>query len=495
MERIIMTQKQYKQYTLIKALSENKISLKRVTEALRITDSHVYALKRKFIKLGINAFKNKKIYKEPHNKISDELKKRIIEIYLNDFTDKFSDDLNSKYNANLTIFVEDLKEHYGINISVSFVRELLLSVGIYSPLANRSTKNRINKMNRQKKKHDDDKQIIVEGDYEIEIHDKGYVEDHTCYKGHSRKIKKTIPGEIVYGDASPERYFNNIKTNLHLLVDATGYIVGAHFEEQETLLGYYHATAQMLEKHGAPLEIFTDNKSVFRNPKPTHLRDLHKDTLTQYGVMCRSLGITLNTSSIAEDKAIVERMFHTIQNRLYQDLRRLNVTTIQEANAVLPSLIEKYNSKFNSQVDFSTTYYQDVKKEHIPYYLSVKTPRVVSKGNVINYKNSMYFPDDTVAVKLLTEKTKCLVIETFVGEIYIAIHNNIYKAIELTKENELELQRKFKNNRIRSDRARSFTPAPDHPWRNYPIIQEFIEEVDQQKHISGKIKSEVKLLR
>lgn len=151
MERIIMTQKQYKQYTLIKALSENKISLKRVTEALRITDSHVYALKRKFIKLGINAFKNKKIYKEPHNKISDELKKRIIEIYLNDFTDKFSDQLNSKYNANLTIFVEDLKEHYGINISVSFVRELLLSVGIYSPLANRSTKNRINKMHRQKK--------------------------------------------------------------------------------------------------------------------------------------------------------------------------------------------------------------------------------------------------------------------------------------------------------------------------------------------------------
>ena len=53
----------------------------------------------------------------------------------------------------------------------------------------------------------------------------------------------------------------------------------------------------------------------------------------------------------------------------------------------------------------------------------------MSKGNVIYYKNSMYFPDDTVAVKLLTEKTKCLVIETFVGEIYIAIHNNIYKAM------------------------------------------------------------------
>ena len=47
----------------------------------------------------------------------------------------------------------------------------------------------------------------------------------------------------------------------------------------------------------------------------------------------------------------------------------------------------------------------------------------------------MYFPDDTIDVKLLSEKTKCLVVETFVGEIYIAVHNNIYKAIELTKEN------------------------------------------------------------
>ena len=92
-------------------------------------------------------------------------------------------------------------------------------------------------------------------------------------------------------------------------------------------------------------------------------------------------------------------------------------------------------------------------------------------GNVINYKNRMYFPDDTVAVTLLSEKTKCLNVETFVGEIYIALHNNIYKAIELTKENELELQRNFKNNRIRSDRARSFTSAPDHPWRDSQIIQ------------------------
>lgn len=49
----------------------------------------------------------------------------------------------------------------------------------------------------------------------------------------------------------------------------------------------------------------------------------------------------------------------------------------------------------------------------------------------------MYFPDDTIDVKLLSEKTKCLVVETFVGEIYIAVHNNICKAIELTKENEL----------------------------------------------------------
>lgn len=57
---------------------------------------------------------------------------------------------------------------------------------------------------------------------------------------HPRKPRAKYSGEIVQMDASVYIWFGNIKLFLHIAIDdATGAILGAYFDRQETLNGYY----------------------------------------------------------------------------------------------------------------------------------------------------------------------------------------------------------------------------------------------------------------
>ena len=59
-------------------------------------------------------------------------------------------------------------------------------------------------------------------------------------------------------DASAIFWFNNMYTTLHLAVDdSTGAVVGAYFDYQETLNGYYNVLKQILKKYGIPNSFLT----------------------------------------------------------------------------------------------------------------------------------------------------------------------------------------------------------------------------------------------
>lgn len=54
-------------------------------------------------------------------------------------------------------------------------------------------------------------------------------------------------------DASLHLWFGEGKSQLHIAVDdATGTIVGAYFDYQETLNGYYNILHQILTNYGIP---------------------------------------------------------------------------------------------------------------------------------------------------------------------------------------------------------------------------------------------------
>ena len=67
---------------------------------------------------------------------------------------------------------------------------------------------------------------------------------------------------------------------------ATGNLVGAYFDWQETLKAYYHVYEQILVNYGIPLRFRTDNRTVF-NYETAKTKAEHKDVLTQLDIPAR----------------------------------------------------------------------------------------------------------------------------------------------------------------------------------------------------------------
>lgn len=89
-------------------------------------------------------------------------------------------------------------------------------------------------------------------------------------QAHLHRPRAAYYGKIVQMDASLHLWFGNFKTQLHIAIDDhSGRLLGAYFDEQETLNGYYHVLDQILRTEGIPGKFLTDRRTVFTYKKKT----------------------------------------------------------------------------------------------------------------------------------------------------------------------------------------------------------------------------------
>ena len=283
---------------------------------------------------------------------------------------------------------------------------------------------------------------------------------------HPRQEKPKYFGELIEEDGSIHKWFGDKVSCLHLAVDkATNNIVGAYFDYQETLNGYYHVFYQILTNYGIPYKFFTDNRTVFNymslNPDK---RTSDKDVLTQYGYACKQLGIELETSSVSQSKGLVERDNGTFQGRLVQELRLYGITTIEEANNYLiNTFVPNFNKKFAMDyTKFKSVFEESPSKEKINYTLAVLTPRKIDNGNSIKYKNKYYQPYLNDELKCFKPKTECLVIKAYNGDLLVSIDERVFEL------KELERNKRFSENFNEIDstpKSKAHIPDMQHPWK------------------------------
>ena len=157
-------------------------------------------------------------------------------------------------------------------------------------------------------------------------------------------------------------------------------------------------------------------------------RTSDKDVLTQFGYACKQLGVDLETTSVSHAKGLVERDNATFQDRLVNELKLNNITTIDEANKYLQEVfVPKFNSKFALDYKKFTSVYETwPSAEKINYALAVLTPRKLDNGNSIKYLNNYYQPYENGVLKCFRPRTGCLVIKAFDGELFVTIDEKIY---------------------------------------------------------------------
>lgn len=115
-------------------------------------------------------------------------------------------------------------------------------------------------------------------------------------EAHHRRSRCKFAGEMIQMDASSFEWIDGQIWHLHLAIDdATNEVVGAYFDTQETLNGYYNVFYQILKNYGIPAMFYTDRRTVFEYKKKKHALD-DEDTFTQFSYACKILGVEIKTT-------------------------------------------------------------------------------------------------------------------------------------------------------------------------------------------------------
>jgi hypothetical protein len=125
--------------------------------------------------------------------------------------------------------------------------------------------------------------------------------------------------------------------------DATSRLMELRFVVSESTFAYFEALKSYLRCHGKPVAFYSDKHSIFR---VSNENAVSGDGMTQFGRALSELNIEILCANTSQAKGRVERAHFTLQDRLVKELRLAGISTIEAANAFLPSFVASYNDRF-----------------------------------------------------------------------------------------------------------------------------------------------------
>ncbi|WP_017547782.1 ISNCY family transposase [Salinicoccus carnicancri] len=413
-----LTMREQDKYRIIKAVVNGQKTKTRAEIELNLTRRQINRLVQTYHEKGRKGFRHGNTGRKPATTLDPDLRRTIIRLY------------RTKYDGyNFKHFHEKLRETDGISISYTALRTLMDRTNTLSPKSTRQTKRMMKDRLKQKARSANhmtrrEEALLVE----VSLVDP--------VKAHPTRPRAKAFGELLQMDASMHKWFGERHDYAHLHIaidDCTRQIVGAWFDHQETLNGYYAITEQCLTQYGLPYRLLTDNRTVFNYETKRGSRDNTPRANTQYGYACQTLGIELSTTSIPQAKGRVERAFGTLQDRLVKALAEHHITSIPAANQFL----ETYVPRFNRQFAFKPESYPSV-FEALPAGIDLDRIlarfefRTIDNGHAIQYKNKKYrLITETGKVIYLNRKTKVMVIETRTGQLFVSHQEQVYALEEI----------------------------------------------------------------
>ena len=450
MRKVELRMNELMKYEVIKKLVDTNGNKKRAATKLNCSIRTINRLIIKYKNEGKQGFVHGNRSRKPSTMISEKTRFFIVDLY----KEKFSD-------ANYTHFCEILLEDYNISISSTTLNNWLRKENVISPKAKKKTKRALQKNIKNKIENSSNKEAneLKEVLSTIDAKD-----------AHPRKERSKYIGEVLQMDASELFWIPNEKWHLHVAIDdASGAIHGAYFDYQETLLGYYHVLYQILKEYGVPFSFLTDRRTVFEYKRKNTLMD-EDDTFTQFSYACKQLGIEIKTTSVAQAKGRVERLNQTLQSRLPVELRRANITTIEQANKFLNSYIKKFNAQFALRLNSTKSVYESQPSDElINRTLAVISERVIDNGHCAKYKKNYYIPHDCFdMVNYFPPKTKCLMIESFDGTLYMTLGDKVFLAHKIDGHQRFSVN--FDKNQEEKKERKKYIPPMSHPWKRQSYV-------------------------
>ena len=262
-----------------------------------------------------------------------------------------------------TLAAEKLRERHGVDLSVETVRSLMIAGGLWLPRKLRPPKIQ------------------------------------------QPRQRRACLGELIQIDGCEHAWFEDrapVCTTLVYIDDATSRLMGVLFTGTESTFAYLEATRQYLARHGKPLAFYSDKASVFRH---NHKSATGGDGHTQFGRALYELNIDGICANTPAAKGRVERAHKTLQDRLVKELRLQGISTIDAANAFMPTFIADHNRRFGKLPRDRHDAHRPLRDdENLDGIFAWRETRKVTRNLTLHYERKLYLLPDVPAHRRLIGK-------------------------------------------------------------------------------------------
>ncbi len=405
---------------ILVSVIEGRITNSHAAKQLRLSIRQIQRSKAAIRKDGIVRVAHGLKGKPGNHHISEDIKKRSLEV----IKEKYSDFKPS-------FATEKLNENHSINISYGTTRLWMIQEKLWKP----------------------------------------HKQKQTTYR--SFRPRKESFGELVQFDGSYHYWFENrfVDTNgnpievclLAAIDDATGKITRAEFLANEGVVAVFTFWKGYVEQKGKPLAIYLDKFSTY---KINHKAAVdNKDLLTQFQRAMHQLDINSIPANSPQAKGRIERLFKTLQDRLVKELRLANISTPFDGNKFLEEIfIPKFNAKFAvipAKIGDVHRLLLQREKESLSHIFSHHDTRRINMDFTIQFKNNWY---QLTEIQPTTVRPLMIVLmETWLdGSVHIIL-KDYELAFHLLPEK--PKKQRIKQPVILTTHTLNYKPPPNHPWR------------------------------
>lgn len=272
-------------------------------------------------------------------------------------------------------------------------------------------------------------------------------------------------GELVQLDGSFHEWFEQRGPKgclMNLVDDATGTTLAA-LGAEETIWTAAGVLRRWIEQYGVPVALYTDWKTVYVKEATEQQLLRGEAAETQFGRMCKRLGIRIIAANSPQAKGRVERNHGTHQDRLVKKLRRKKIASYETANEFLRrEYLPDHNRRFAYAAASPEDYHHKTpSKTELDEVFRLESSRVIGNDWVVRYGNR-FLQVNRQATNLAPAKGKVVVCEWQDGRVEIR-----YRERKVEWEEIAERPQKAKPAPVgvAGKPYGGTPPAPSHPWR------------------------------
>jgi hypothetical protein len=281
-----------------------------------------------------------------------------------------------------------------------------------------------------------------------------------------RRERKEHFGELVQLDGSFEDWFEGRGPRgclMNMVDDATSQ-TEAVLGKEETIWAAAGVLRSWIQKHGVPLALYTDWKTVYLHA-PTAQEELRGVVpVTQFGRMCKQLGIRIIGAGSPQAKGRVERSHGTHQDRLIKKMRLQGMRDYAAANRFLQTqYLPEHNRRFARRPAQGEDYHRAPGQRELEKAFHLETEHVIDNHWVVRH-NNRYFQLQRATRYYAPAKAKVTVCEWEDGRLEIRYRGRAVRWEEIGAPAPAAA-RATKSTLPNTGHRKPIIPAADHPWR------------------------------